>query len=491
MTYHSNKKEDLDAFQEKSPLPEAKKRSHSFLSSVFNSGTNSDYNKDNPNKSFDSFWNSSGKSTKFFSSVLSTNQILTGLSSKLEAALNLSFDVLDSDTSSRSANTSAKSSPVQDVSTSGISSRRSSLPSGSYSKAANTYYYVKQHRQRSARQKDRSVYGQPEIDLKNTDLKVRIQNESSEDSLFAADDLSLGNNSNSNQSSSNKHDPFYVFRNNDSTGISSESDACGHSTSLDSSDAESIPESRDLGLGRSGSGGSIQSWSSSCDSQLDDFNQLVIEFMKIFVQKIFNRQSITYEEKAKFGELSQHELGRLWFSRCVNAQRVHNKQVNEFTFYCLVQYFAIILFECDCADDFSPAKSLMNMCFTFYYQSKANNSTDKKEYLFTYLKDQPIWHSLRFWNAAFFDAVQCERSHRSVPTRKDLRHYSPEEISDEKQFQENITFGQLGTFTYNIHAFGLSKMFCLQFLHKQCTIANLPKEQVQLLEENIERMYTE
>lgn len=35
-----------------------------------------------------------------------------------------------------------------------------------------------------------------------------------------------------------------------------------------------------------------------------------------------------------------------------------------------MQYFAIVLFECAEADDFSPAKSLMNMCFTFYYESK-------------------------------------------------------------------------------------------------------------------------
>lgn len=38
-----------------------------------------------------------------------------------------------------------------------------------------------------------------------------------------------------------------------------------------------------------------------------------------------------------------------------------------------------------------------------------------REYLYTYLRDQPIWHTLRFWNAAFFDAVQCERNHRPIP----------------------------------------------------------------------------
>ena len=66
----------------------------------------------------------------------------------------------------------------------------------------------------------------------------------------------------------------------------------------------------------------------------------------------------------------QTEAGRLWFSRLVNAQRVKSKRVDEATFYSLVQYFAIVLFECHDCDDFSPAKSLMNMCFTFYHESE-------------------------------------------------------------------------------------------------------------------------
>lgn len=92
-----------------------------------------------------------------------------------------------------------------------------------------------------------------------------------------------------------------------------------------------------------------------------------------------------------------------------------------------------------------------------------------REYLYTYLRDQPIWHALRFWNAAYFDAVQCERSHRPVPpTLRVLpRSESSEEevsvemnstqlsladdvkknlemIRDDQQFQQNICFGQLG-----------------------------------------------
>lgn len=35
--------------------------------------------------------------------------------------------------------------------------------------------------------------------------------------------------------------------------------------------------------------------------------------------------------------------------------------------------------------------------------------------MFTYLRQQPIWHTIRFWNAAFFDALQHQRATHSVP----------------------------------------------------------------------------
>lgn len=65
------------------------------------------------------------------------------------------------------------------------------------------------------------------------------------------------------------------------------------------------------------------------------------------------------------------------------------------------------------------------------------------------------------------------------------------EIDDDHRFQQNIAFGQLGTFTCNMHAFGLSRDLCLEFLRKQCTIANLGPEHEKLLKDNIIRMYRE
>ncbi|XP_058135614.1 uncharacterized protein KIAA0513 homolog isoform X2 [Dasypus novemcinctus] len=115
----------------------------------------------------------------------------------------------------------------------------------------------------------------------------------------------------------------------------------------------------------------------------------------------------------------------------------------------------------------------------------------EKMYLYTHLKQQPIWHTLRFWNAAFFDAVHCERRKRSPPTREKWCHMTQEERDDSLRVDENIAFGQLGTFTHNMLAFGLTKKLCNDFLKKQAVIGNLDEEQYKLLRDHIEQMATE
>ncbi|XP_078526211.1 uncharacterized protein KIAA0513 homolog isoform X1 [Lissotriton helveticus] len=115
----------------------------------------------------------------------------------------------------------------------------------------------------------------------------------------------------------------------------------------------------------------------------------------------------------------------------------------------------------------------------------------EKNYLYTHLKQQPIWHTLRFWNAAFFDAVHCERRKRSPTTREKWCHMTQEERDDSLRFNENITFGQLGTFTHNMLAFGLNKKLCNDFLKKQSVIGNLDEEQYKLLSDHIDRMAPE
>ncbi|PSN46294.1 hypothetical protein C0J52_12856 [Blattella germanica] len=344
--------------------------------------------------------------SRLLSVIEGSNDLITGLSSRLESALSLSTDSVSEESTLPTNNEEVNNLPNNHQPTSEIFTRKLRFPQFGSGLSFEDYTTIARHRQEKA--------------LQNGEAKT------GENGLKVEDDL---------------------LPKAPSSGSASDGDGYGPSTSLDLSDQDGKKY-----WVRSGSEGSVQSWASSLsfDSQSDEMTAEAVEFMRKF-----------------------HEAGRLWFARFVNAQRVHNKKVDESTFYSLVQYFAIVLFECADADDFSPAKSLMNMCFTFYHEVDVPGCEPYKEYLYTYLKDQTIWHSLRFWNAAFFDALQCERVHRPVVTREDIQHNSLEAITDEKQYQENITFGQLGTFTCNMHAFGLSKELCAEFLRKQCTIANL------------------
>ncbi|XP_067158969.1 uncharacterized protein KIAA0513 homolog [Apteryx mantelli] len=364
----------------------------------------------------------------------------------------------------------------------------------------------------------------------------------------------------------------------DEDAAGEESDA---TESADSENDMGYSPSRWSSYRRSSSDESFSS-NQSTESAKDEVAAERREFMRHYVEKVFTGgEDLDQEEKAKFGELCSGEngKGREWFARYVSAQRCNSKCVSEQTFYRLMQSFALVLFECHQMDDFSPAKNLMTMCFTYYYigkphalpletkekpmgsidsylksanswlaekkdiaerllkntsaktenvkgffggletklkgpaarksesegedkpkeklkktvsvQSPEEEKKGEKIYLYMHLKQQPIWHNLRFWNAAFFDAVHCERRKRSPTTREKWCHMTQEERDDSLRFNENITFGQLGTFIHNMLAFGLSKKLCSDFLKKQATIGNLDEEQYKLLSDHIEQMAAE
>ncbi|XP_025947794.1 uncharacterized protein KIAA0513 homolog isoform X2 [Apteryx rowi] len=371
----------------------------------------------------------------------------------------------------------------------------------------------------------------------------------------------------------------------DPPGGGGDEDAAGEeSDATESADSENdmgYSPSRWSSYRRSSSDESFSS-NQSTESAKDEVAAERREFMRHYVEKVFTGgEDLDQEEKAKFGELCSGEngKGREWFARYVSAQRCNSKCVSEQTFYRLMQSFALVLFECHQMDDFSPAKNLMTMCFTYYYigkphalpletkekpmgsidsylksanswlaekkdiaerllkntsaktenvkgffggletklkgpaarksesegedkpkeklkktvsvQSPEEEKKGEKIYLYMHLKQQPIWHNLRFWNAAFFDAVHCERRKRSPTTREKWCHMTQEERDDSLRFNENITFGQLGTFIHNMLAFGLSKKLCSDFLKKQATIGNLDEEQYKLLSDHIEQMAAE
>lgn len=251
--------------------------------------------------------------------------------------------------------------------------------------------------------------------------------------------------------------------------------------------------------------------------------------IKKFVEVIFtDSQSISLERKAQFGKFVQTPEARLLFAMYVDDHRVHGKKVSELTFYSLAQYFSIVLFECLLAEDFRPAKIIMNMMFTYYYEqatrkptaatlngnsvsqaspstiassTATNNANDDmdsiresqatKTYLYTMLKDQQIFKSIRFWTSAFYESVIIERNNHSIFVNREPGKLSNEKREEELDCSKNITFGLLGSFIHNMSLLDLSHEFCKEFLDKHSTIADLSEEQLEMLRANMKTMFQE
>lgn len=241
-------------------------------------------------------------------------------------------------------------------------------------------------------------------------------------------------------------------------------------------------------------------------------NEKLKQDIRSFVDNIFtDSQSISLEKKAEFGLLVRTPEARLLFAIFVDEYRVNIKSVSELTFYSLAQYFSIVLFECLVAEDFRPAKIIMNMMFTYYYEhncetvpfSDEQNTSCQNEqlpdsptkssrtYLYTLLKDQKIFKSIRFWTSAFYESVISERKNHSIFHDKDRGKLSNERRDEELDCSKNITFGLLGTFIHNMIQLDLSHEFCREFLDKHSTIADLTDEQLEMLRSNMARLFNE
>lgn len=237
--------------------------------------------------------------------------------------------------------------------------------------------------------------------------------------------------------------------------------------------------------------------------------------IKKFVDSIFtDSQSISLQKKAEFGLLVRSPEARLLFAIFVDDHRVQCKKVSELTFYSLAQYFSIVLFECLAAEDFRPAKIIMNMMFTYYHEpngeslpfpepsryrpktkSQINScpsQNDSRIYLYNLLKDQEIFKSIRFWTSAFYESVINERNNHTIFVARDYNgKASNEQRLEELDCSKNITFGLLGSFIHNMSLLDLSHEFCEEFLEKHSTIADLSEDQLNMLRSTMKATFSQ
>ncbi|VDL92891.1 unnamed protein product [Schistocephalus solidus] len=103
-------------------------------------------------------------------------------------------------------------------------------------------------------------------------------------------------------------------------------------------------------------------------------------------------------------------------------------------------YGGLVLEQCNGSDDFSPACSLLNSAFRLFQQEVAPNGRVTQTFMYAGLRDQQIWQSTRFWNAAVFLALQQERSVQASATTG-----TENDLDLEKELHDALAFSQLSS----------------------------------------------
>ncbi|CDS43724.1 conserved hypothetical protein [Echinococcus multilocularis] len=188
-----------------------------------------------------------------------------------------------------------------------------------------------------------------------------------------------------------------------------------------------------------------------------------------------------------FQSYIEHHTGRSAFAKELRKQTDEMKQVPASVLQLLASICNNTLTECGKNDDFSPAASILNVAFRIFQQNVNSAGKVVLTYLYESLKDQMLWQSTRFWNAAVFIALQEERVNRQiVPNTTD----DQENLDAEAKLHDSIVYNQLSKFAWRMYSLGLSKDACLDFLRKQVEDTSLSKENQRNLRANVLRFYS-
>ncbi|KAM7536715.1 hypothetical protein Aperf_G00000082235 [Anoplocephala perfoliata] len=146
----------------------------------------------------------------------------------------------------------------------------------------------------------------------------------------------------------------------------------------------------------------------------------VKSFITNYVQVMVTGDEADLEAKNEaFKEHMLTPKGRELFSKAVELEGAcSGGLLDENGLRAVLSRIVFVLTECQNTEDFVPAKRILTT--SLVYHIKDPLKAGEKVFLFSYIKSQPIWHSLRFWNACFFQSVQEIRAKMMDQMKSDM-----------------------------------------------------------------------
>ena len=196
----------------------------------------------------------------------------------------------------------------------------------------------------------------------------------------------------------------------------------------------------------------------------------IISFTSACIRRLFSGDCLENETISRMERMLKQKEARKVFGRTLNQQRTISKRLEPKPFEQLAILMRIAIEACSESNDFTVAKTLVNMAATYH---TGENRT--REFIQSRLKGLPLLQDSRLWEELFFDACAVEK--RASSARNVVwKQLSPTEREDATVRFRNAIFGQLGTFVFNMMEIGVSELQVRTFAKKMCAASELPEE---------------
>ncbi|VDO08293.1 unnamed protein product [Rodentolepis nana] len=146
----------------------------------------------------------------------------------------------------------------------------------------------------------------------------------------------------------------------------------------------------------------------------DQLKSFMMEYVRILVT---GDEGQLKNKNEPFKEHLFTPEGREQFSKAIELEGAcSGGLLDESGLRAVLSRVVFLLTECQKTEDFVPAKRLLTTSLIYHIIGTLESpfvnplKAGEKVFLFSYIKGQPIWHSLRFWNACFFQSVQETRA---------------------------------------------------------------------------------
>ena len=214
----------------------------------------------------------------------------------------------------------------------------------------------------------------------------------------------------------------------------------------------------------------------------EDYERKIIELRKLCSEIFEDSFNFSEQQKEKLLNYIKERSLRTIFLINLSNQRTNGRyKKSKELILSLNEILNQILSDTEKEKDFEHSKNCIILSQTFYYQ---NEDSDKKIYLFEFIKTNPWLTSIDFWKGIINYMIEKEIKRNNLANFKDDENNKNKDEINRKI--SNIGFSQLVPYSSNMIDFGIEKDKILEVIDEFVIKFNIQKNFADIIKSNIE-----